>query len=304
MNKITISIGIPAYNEEKNIVNLLTLIRQQNSHQVELEKIIVVSDGSTDKTAILLRKIKDKKLLTIENKKRIGKAGVLNKIFKLAQSKLLLILDADVVIKDHNFLEKIVREYLRENFDLLGIRVLELPPHNFLQRMLKLSMDMKREMYEDLNNGDNVYSCHGRARAFFKQYYKSLVIKQSMNEDAFSYLWCKKKNLIYRYTKKAAVYYQLPATLSDHIKQSRRFFSSQSVEHKGLSLQFINKQYQIPGKKFAAIMLQKMLTSPLLTFSYLVLVVTIRIYNGVWKFNLDKWQTSVSTKKLTVNLTV
>jgi len=45
-----ITIGIPAYNEEKNIGNLLNDILNQKLEHNILEKILVISDNSTDKT--------------------------------------------------------------------------------------------------------------------------------------------------------------------------------------------------------------------------------------------------------------
>ena len=45
-----ISVGIMAFNEEKNIGRLLKAILSQKLNQIKITEIIVVSDGSTDKT--------------------------------------------------------------------------------------------------------------------------------------------------------------------------------------------------------------------------------------------------------------
>ena len=50
--KLTVSVGIPAYDEEANIKSLLEAILQQRQENFILKSIIVVSDGSTDRTAI------------------------------------------------------------------------------------------------------------------------------------------------------------------------------------------------------------------------------------------------------------
>ena len=49
-----VSIGIMAYNEEKNIGNLLKTLLKQNLSFVK--EIIVVNSGSTDKTAKIVKK--------------------------------------------------------------------------------------------------------------------------------------------------------------------------------------------------------------------------------------------------------
>ena len=51
---LTLSIGIPAYNEEKNMANLLDhLLAQVMPDGVELKEIIIVSSACTDGTGIL-----------------------------------------------------------------------------------------------------------------------------------------------------------------------------------------------------------------------------------------------------------
>ena len=50
MNKITLSIGIPAYNEQANIRNLLDSIFMQKRDRFEISEVIVLSDASSDQT--------------------------------------------------------------------------------------------------------------------------------------------------------------------------------------------------------------------------------------------------------------
>ena len=50
MKKLTVTIGIPAYNEEKNIGRLLKSLSNQKGDDFTLNEIVVLSDGSTDMT--------------------------------------------------------------------------------------------------------------------------------------------------------------------------------------------------------------------------------------------------------------
>jgi glycosyltransferase involved in cell wall biosynthesis len=65
--KISVSIGIPAYNEEKNIGRLLTAILNQKTYNVEIDQIVVVSSGSTDKTDTIVEDFtrKDSRIVLI-----------------------------------------------------------------------------------------------------------------------------------------------------------------------------------------------------------------------------------------------
>ena len=77
-----LSIIIPVFNEEKTIVEILEKIKKNSSNQVKYE-VIVIDDGSTDKTKKLLEDNKNlfDKLLINETNRGKGfsvKKGLLN----------------------------------------------------------------------------------------------------------------------------------------------------------------------------------------------------------------------------------
>ena len=67
----SLSILIPAYNEEKTIKNTLSSLKLLE-YPKKLLKVIVVDDGSIDKTSHIVKKFKWVKLL---QKKNQGNAG-------------------------------------------------------------------------------------------------------------------------------------------------------------------------------------------------------------------------------------
>jgi biofilm PGA synthesis N-glycosyltransferase PgaC len=99
MKKISMSIGIPAHNEEANIGRLLqNLLNQPLEDYVRLEEIIVVTSGCTDGTEEIVEEIacKDKRIKHIREKERRGKSSAVNFILKNAQDKdILVMLSAD-----------------------------------------------------------------------------------------------------------------------------------------------------------------------------------------------------------------
>ena len=76
--KSTLTIGIPAYNEEANIGLLLNDITLQKNRNYILKEIIVVSDGSTDSTVKKVEQASIQSIKLIINKKRTGLANVQN----------------------------------------------------------------------------------------------------------------------------------------------------------------------------------------------------------------------------------
>jgi len=97
MEKIYLSVIIPAYNEEKRISNTLLEIDKYLSDQDYSYEIIVVSDGSKDKTAAIVKKFSDlvKNLKLIDNKENHGKGWVVRQGMLAAKGKYRLFMDAD-----------------------------------------------------------------------------------------------------------------------------------------------------------------------------------------------------------------
>ncbi|HUW71591.1 MAG TPA: dolichyl-phosphate beta-glucosyltransferase [Candidatus Humimicrobiaceae bacterium] len=92
-----LSIVIPAYNEEKRLPKTLEDIGKYLSKQTYDYEILVVSDGSTDKTAQITEKLKlkIKNLKLIDNKKNNGKGYVVKQGMLSAKGEYRLFTDAD-----------------------------------------------------------------------------------------------------------------------------------------------------------------------------------------------------------------
>jgi glycosyltransferase involved in cell wall biosynthesis len=87
--KSTISVVIPAYNEEETMkMTLVTLNRCS-----WVNELIVVDDGSTDRTASIAEKYCDQVIRINQNK---GKAYALKEGWKIVQGDIIVTLDADL----------------------------------------------------------------------------------------------------------------------------------------------------------------------------------------------------------------
>jgi len=87
--KPLVSILITAYNAEKTIGYTLESALRQTWQRKE---IIVVDDGSTDRTAEVVRQFKEVRLVSTENR---GLSGAQNHAFPLSQGDYIQYLDAD-----------------------------------------------------------------------------------------------------------------------------------------------------------------------------------------------------------------
>ncbi len=112
-NKQPISIVIPAHNEEENIESAIRSIL--NSGYSEDIEIIVVNDGSTDRTAEIVKGIsaKNKNVKLIEGEHK-GKGLAVNLGIKHCKYSLVAVLDADTEI-ERGSLENLTQPFLDEN---------------------------------------------------------------------------------------------------------------------------------------------------------------------------------------------
>lgn len=96
MNKVIetplISVLLSVYNDDENIKKSVDSILSQSYKNIEL---LVIDDGSTDKTYEILNGINDGRLKIFRNKKNLGLTKCLNILIKKSQGKILARQDSD-----------------------------------------------------------------------------------------------------------------------------------------------------------------------------------------------------------------
>ena len=89
-----LSIIIPAYNEEKTISELLDRVGRMKIKGIKKE-IIIVDDGSTDRTGDILKKLV-KKYKVVFHEKNLGKGAAVISGIKKSTGDIILLQDADL----------------------------------------------------------------------------------------------------------------------------------------------------------------------------------------------------------------
>ena len=105
IEKPKISVVIPMYNEEKNIIQIIRSIQNQSLQEIE---IVCVNDNSNDKTLSILKSLQksDPRIRIITNKKNRG--VLYNRISGAlkANGEYVTFLDADDCLCNINILDK------------------------------------------------------------------------------------------------------------------------------------------------------------------------------------------------------
>ena len=118
---IKLTIIIPVYNEIKTIEKLIKKILKINIKK----QLIIVDDGSSDGTELILKKYKSRIDKLIFHKKNRGKGAAIKSGQKYVRGKYIGIQDADLEY-DPRDLKKIVNEMSKKNIKVMyGSRVLK-----------------------------------------------------------------------------------------------------------------------------------------------------------------------------------
>jgi len=101
-----ISVIVPVYNQEKYVGRCIRSLLSQSLNK-DLFEIIVINDGSTDKTIQSLEVFK-KDIIVIKNKKNLGLPKALNSGIKKAKSNYIIRVDSDDYVNEE-FLSIIIK---------------------------------------------------------------------------------------------------------------------------------------------------------------------------------------------------
>lgn len=104
------------YNVEKYIDKAIESVLSQDFKNYEL---IIVNDGSTDKTLDIVKKYKDKRIKIINHKKNSGLSCARNTAVSVAKGEYILYLDGDDTLYENTTLSKIDNTIGNEKIDLI-----------------------------------------------------------------------------------------------------------------------------------------------------------------------------------------
>lgn len=302
MKKTTITIGIPAFNEEQNIEAILRSILAQKVNTVIIENIYVYSDASTDKTNEIVNKIRRKysSITLIVGKTRKGKYFRVNELFKMNKSDILVIFDADIAIVGNKFIETITKALVSDEDALLvAAHNIFIYPTDFIARVLYAHFILWDYIQLSVPTGDIAPLYSGTATAYRKEFASSVIIPENVIDPHFYiYLAAKKRNG-FRYCRDADILQYLPATIADMKKlMNRSIGKKDEALEKIFGEKLIQDSLVIPTRSKIIGILKCFLAYPLYTpFAILVSFYLGRISRPGKVDKTPIWEINQSTKK-------
>ncbi len=230
----TLTVIIPAKNEEKYIKSCLESVINSNYPKEKLE-VIVAIDSSTDKTLEICKKF-EPRIKVIELKPKKCKAEALNEVLPLAKGEIIGIFDADCII-DKNCLVEAVKHFSDKKIAGVSGTVKTYNVEHFLPRIISLETCFTSFIEYFLNKFG--------ANAHFSG--KNMFIRKSVLEkiggfDEFSFLEdielsLRLKRLKYKvvFEPKAITWQNEPENFKDFIDQRKRWargtFRVKKIKH-------------------------------------------------------------------------
>ncbi len=197
---IKVSIIVPAYNEEKTIINVLEQVAAQKVEGVEFE-VLVVDDGSKDRTAQLVEARPELYSRFIRQPVNGGKGAAVRAGLKAATGDYILFQDADLEYDPADY-AKLMLPACRFDADLVIGSRFAAPQYTrvfyFWHRVGNAFITL---LFNILNNTtfSDIYTCYVMFR-------RTLVDPDHLETDG----WDQQAEILSNVVRKGSVYYEVP----------------------------------------------------------------------------------------------
>ncbi len=297
----TVTVAVSAYNEAKNIGAFLRSVLQQKQVGYVLERILVISDGSKDKTVLEAKKVKSPLIKIAAHEKRVGKSTHLNTIYQGLKSDFLVQSDCDVVFADPLTIYHLIAPLKKRALvGMSGGNPLPVKGKSFIEKAINVSVEPYLDFRKKVNNGNNVFSADGRLLAFKRELARKITVPSNMiANDMFAYFACLSQGYQYAFAEKAVVLFRSPQNLKDHIRQNTRFRAAPLRMQRHFLKGLVAKELSIPYVLYIRELLFSLVKHPILSLFIYTINVYCRIKAQITEYKLTaKWDMAISTKKV------
>jgi glycosyltransferase involved in cell wall biosynthesis len=294
-----ITIGIPAHNEAANIGHLLEdVFGQVLPDNIQLDKVIVVCDGCTDRTAdaVLAFAANENRIVLLDDRERHGKSARMNQIFGLATAAAVVILDGDLRLKDNQVIAELVKPVLAGHCELTAGKITPYDVTRSIQKTALTGINILNRAIA-LSGNPPMYFCCGPVRTFGQKLYTELRFPNDCVDDVYAYIYADTHGYAFCYTPAAEVYYQLPSTLRDFINQTGRFNESEKINAQIFSIPVAKKYFVVGMRAKITAAIQNMMRQPLRTSLYLALSSYIHLTSSLSSRNKGAFWDRISSSK-------
>jgi biofilm PGA synthesis N-glycosyltransferase PgaC len=212
------SVGIMAYNEEANIADAIAAILAQPLGKGEITELIVVASGCEDRTAEIVAGIAegDERVRLIIQERREGKASAINLFIAAARSPVLLMVSADVLVREGT-LDALLRHFEDPAVGMVGGHP---TPVNSEEVFLGHAVHLQWRLHDRIARESPKL---GEIVAF-RNVVPSIPVDTPVDEISIQALVTQLGYTLV-YEPEAVVYNRGPTTVADFLRQRRRIYA-------------------------------------------------------------------------------
>ncbi|MBL7059258.1 glycosyltransferase family 2 protein [Candidatus Pacearchaeota archaeon] len=222
----TVTIIIPAFNEEKSIAKTIESALSSNYPKEKLE-IIVVNDGSSDKTYEIAKKyLKNKKFkVRVFTKENGGKGTALNLGISKANGEIIITMDADSFIRPDT-VRKMVGHFYNNQVMSVTPSMGVYKPKGALQRVQQVEYYVGIFLRKSFAVLNAIHITPGAFSAYRKKFFEKYggYDVGNITEDLEIALRMQRHNFIIENAPEAVVYTIAPNKFRDLLVQRRRWY--------------------------------------------------------------------------------
>jgi len=213
--RITCSIGIMAYNEEANIGHLLRALSSQRGLMSEIQEIIVVASGCTDRTEDIVARYaaQDRRVRLLVQEKREGKASAINLFLGVAAGDIFILESGDT-IPEPDAVENLVRPFRNLQVGMTGARPV---PVNIPDNLVGFTVNLYWRMHHEVALTDPKSGEMIAFRNVFKQLPRNTAVDEASIEALIT-----RAGFTIAYAGDAIVRNKGAETVRDFLRQRRR----------------------------------------------------------------------------------
>lgn len=216
---IRCSIGVMAYNEERNIGNLLQALCAQHLESVSIGEIVVVASGCTDNTECVVEEEMrcDARIRMLVQQKREGKMSAINLFLHNARYGVVVIINADV-LPEQDCIERLVGPFADPKVGITGGRPVAVNSRDTLPGFAAhLLWDMHHQIsLSDPKMGELIA---------YRNFPEIEISPDTVDDEGIVEELVARKGMRKVYCPEAIVYLRGPTTARDFVKRRRNIYA-------------------------------------------------------------------------------
>ncbi|MEO8285659.1 MAG: glycosyltransferase [Chloroflexota bacterium] len=209
------SVGVMAYNEERNIGRILQALLEQQMEGCQIEEIIVLASGCTDNTVNIVNEFAsiNPSIKLVVQEKRMGKASAVNLFMRHAISDILVMESADT-LPEANTIARLIEPFRDPNVGMTGGHPV---PINDPSTFMGYAVHMLWQLHHQIAMKSPKL---GELTAYRHIFYR--IPNDSAVDEANMEPLIRGQGFQLRYVPEAIVYNRGAETVQDFLKQRRR----------------------------------------------------------------------------------